>query len=121
MSSVLVLRLEGQQANRSAIGARVAVRVLDSDGSQRTLWRTVGMGGSFGSNSLQLEVGLGGGTVEAVEVTWPGSGTESTFDDVERGGRYRLVEGTTAAQPIPLTLDATPARPTMGGHEGHGA
>ena len=117
----VVFRLEGRQANRSAIGARVAVRVLDPDGSRRTLWRTVGMGGSFGSNSLQLEVGLGGGTVEAVEVTWPGSGTQSTFDDVERGGRYRLVEGMPTAQPITLTLDTTPERPTVGGHEGHGA
>ena len=107
----VVLRLEGRRANRSAIGARVAVRVRDRDGATRTLRRTVGGGASFGSSSLQLEVGLGGGAVEAVEVVWPGSGTRDVFRDVEAGGRYRLVEGAATARPFTL-----PTAPTVATH-----
>ena len=52
------LELEGVRANRSAIGARVAVTV-DTDGGPRTFHRTVGSGGSFGASPLRLEIGLG--------------------------------------------------------------
>ena len=51
------LELEGRSANRSAIGARVEVVVADANGAPRTLRRTVGTGGSFGSGSLQLVEG----------------------------------------------------------------
>ena len=113
----VVLRLEGRRANRSAIGAHVAVHLREPGGTRRTLWRTVGAGGSFGSNSLQLEVGVGDAEVDRVEVAWPGSGTRSTFRGVTRGGRYRLVEGADAAEPFAIAVDA-PAGSHPGGH-GH--
>ena len=114
----LVLRLEGEQANRSAIGARVALTLRDPDGTTRTIRRTVGTGGSFGASSLQLEIGVGEATVEHVDVDWPGSGTRDRFDGVARGGRYRLVEGTREATPFGLT-ESAPAAPAAEEHR-HG-
>ena len=54
----LVLRLEGRQSNRRAVGARITLRVMDRERA-RTIHRQVGSGGSFGGSSLQQEIGLG--------------------------------------------------------------
>ena len=112
----VVLRLDGRRANRSAIGARLAVTVRDADGARRTLHRAVGTGGSFGASSLQQEVGVGAGTVERVEVVWPGSGARERFEGVERGGRYRLVEGAGRAAPFELRRSAPAAPPAAHSH-----
>ncbi|MEO8083236.1 MAG: CRTAC1 family protein [Ardenticatenales bacterium] len=94
------LRLRGPGANPSAIGARVTLR-LATPGGTRTLHRLVGSGGSFGANSLQVEVGLGDATaVEAVSVAWPGGGAAESFDGVKMDGVWRLVAGTGRAEPI---------------------
>ena len=47
------LQLTGRKANRSAVGARIRVRVTDENGRARDIWRTVGSGGSFGASSLR--------------------------------------------------------------------
>ncbi|MCC7018139.1 MAG: CRTAC1 family protein [Ardenticatenales bacterium] len=71
----VTLRLKGTGLNPSAIGARIKVQIATA-GGPRTLHRVVGSGGSFGANSLQVELGLGDATVvERVEVSWPGSFT----------------------------------------------
>src|SRR5436190_8733164 len=63
----VTLRLQGTKSNRDAIGARIEVRLGD-----RTIYRTVGTGGSFGSQSLQEEIGLGKAPrIETVTVRWP--------------------------------------------------
>ena len=71
---MLRLALRGTSSNRDAIGARVMVRL--ADGTRRTLM--VKTGSSYLSQSeLPLTVGLGAsGSVEAIEVTWPGGRTE---------------------------------------------
>jgi ASPIC/UnbV protein/VCBS repeat protein len=87
------LELEGVRANRSAIGARVAVTV-ESDAGPRTIHRTVGSGGSFGASPLRLEIGLGAARrIRAVEIVWPGSGARQAVDGLEPGRRYRVREG----------------------------
>ncbi len=64
----VTLRLEGVQANRSAIGAEVQVFA-----GARVFRHTVGATGSFGSNSLQVEVALADEVaVDRVEILWPG-------------------------------------------------
>ena len=55
------LQLEGVQCNRDAIGAKVHVAMTMTDGSKQIFHHLVGTGGSFGSNSPQLECGLGNG------------------------------------------------------------
>ncbi len=95
----LTLVLEGVRSNRSAIGAAVTVTVEDDSG-QRNICRTVGTGGSFGSSSLDLEIGLGGATrVIAARVLWP-SGAEQVFAGLTMDRVYKLREGDPAAVPI---------------------
>ena len=60
----IVLRLRGRQANRFGVGARIEVRVKAGD-LQRSVHVVAGTGGSFGSSSLQQEIGLG--EAEAIE------------------------------------------------------
>jgi hypothetical protein len=63
----VTLRLQGTKSNRDAIGARVEVRM-----PERTIYRTISTGGSFGSESLQEEIGLGSATrIEAITIQWP--------------------------------------------------
>ncbi|MEQ8767667.1 MAG: CRTAC1 family protein [Planctomycetota bacterium] len=89
----VTLELEGSKSNRSAIGARVRLRLTTPSGP-RSLHRVVGTGGSFGCNSLRLEVGLGDATlIESVTVRWPGTDSEQTFTELEPGKFYRLREG----------------------------
>ncbi len=82
----LTLRLRGVQANRAAIGARVRVDVVTPAGP-RSIHHVVGTGGSFGSSSLQAELGLGDATsITAIEILWPGSGNRSRFEGAEQDG-----------------------------------
>ena len=75
----VTLRLVGNPANRSAIGARIELVVGDGR-TQRSIHRVVGSGGSFGGSSLQQEIGVGeGGEIRELIVQWPGSGTRATL------------------------------------------
>lgn len=79
----ITVRLVGVRSNRSAIGARIAVTVVNQGQGRRTIWRTVGSGGSFGASPLQQHVGLGkSARIEKVEVWWPASKTKQTFEGV---------------------------------------
>ena len=82
----------GSGANRYGVGSRVALAV-DGPGGKRTIHRLVGSGGSFGGNSMQLEVGLGNAArVDEIRVRWAGSGTAQVFEDVEPRATYRVSE-----------------------------
>lgn len=91
----ITLELEGRSANRSAIGARVELVVTQADSSRRTLYRTVGTGGSFGAGSLQLEIGLGRARrVERVRIIWPDAArTTTSYSDLRVNQVYRIVQG----------------------------
>ena len=109
----LVLRLVGQVANRTALGARVAVTVETPRGP-RTLHRVVGTGGSFGGSSLQLEVGLGEAiAIRSVHVTWPGSGTEQVFETLQIDSYYRITEGSETAERLPVVAFSWPGEGHM--------
>ncbi|MGB5295930.1 MAG: CRTAC1 family protein [Thermoanaerobaculia bacterium] len=89
----IVLRLEGVEANRPAIGARLTVIVRQADRS-RKIYIVAGTGGSFGASSLQQEIGLGEAqAIESIEVLWPGSGKAQSFGSVEMDRAYSLQEG----------------------------
>ena len=115
----VALRLEGTTANRDGIGARVEVRPAASD---RTLVRTVHAGDGFlGQSSKWLHFGLGTDrALDEVRVVWPG-GRAETFEGVEVGGRFLLVQGSGRARPLPVgrgvALDRgapPPASPPVG-------
>ena len=90
----LALRLVGTASNRSAIGARIRVDLVDPDGARRSVHRRVNGGGSFGGNPLRQTIGLGRpAAVERVTVYWPATDASQTFADVAPDRLYRLVEG----------------------------
>ena len=100
----ITLRLEGRRSNRSAIGARIKVRLMTARGG-RDVYLTAGTGGSFGGNSLQQEIGLGAATgIEAIQVTWPATGEVQMFRDVAMDRVYRVVEGEAGLQPVTVKV-----------------
>jgi hypothetical protein len=108
----ITLELEGKTANRSAIGARVALDVTDASGAVRTVHRTVNSGGSFGAGPLQLHVGLGRATaVREVRVTWPDAArSKNSYRDLAVGHVYHIVQG---SAPVMLERPAVPFRKVM--------
>ena len=101
----VTLLLQGTKANRCAIGARIRVHVTRPDGSARDIRTVVGTGGSFGSESLQAEIGLGDATaIDEVEILWPGSGTKQVLKDLPLDRCWRVIEGTDA--PVALERHA---------------
>jgi hypothetical protein len=97
----LTLTLEGTKANRSAIGARVRARVRTPAGP-RDVYRTVGSGGSFGSNPLRLTLGLGRATaVEFVEIRWPGQKTPQRLESPPLDSFLRARQGDAGFQVLP--------------------
>ncbi len=90
----LALRLMGAESNRSAIGARIRVDLVDPDGAPRSIYRRVNGGGSFGGNPLRQTIGLGRPAgIERVTVYWPATDVSQTFGGVEANRLYRIVEG----------------------------
>jgi hypothetical protein len=68
------VRLVGVKANRSAIGARIKVTVKNEGRPARSIYRTVGSGGSFGGSPLEQHIGLGkSAQIDSLEIRWPGS------------------------------------------------
>ena len=85
------LKLVGVKANRAAIGARIKVTVKNEGGAPRSIYRTVGSGGSFGGSPLQQHVGLGkSAQIASIEILWPGdTRTPQTFANV---GKNQFLE-----------------------------
>jgi hypothetical protein len=89
----LAIELEGRRANRSAIGARLRVDVSEN-GVERSIYRTLNTGGSFGCNPLRQTIGLGQATqIERVEIRWPGSGAKRVIENLPMDRLVRVVEG----------------------------
>jgi hypothetical protein len=96
----ITLQLQGVKANRSAIGARIRVDVATPKGD-RSIHVVCGTGGSFGSSSLQQEIGLGDATsIKQIFIRWPGSDTKETINGAELDRFYRVVEGKDALEPV---------------------
>jgi hypothetical protein len=87
------LKLVGVKTNRSAIGARIKVTVKNQNKTTRTIYRTVGSGGSFGASPLQQHVGLGkDAKIVTLEIAWPASGTRQVFRDVKKNQFLEIKE-----------------------------
>ncbi|MEM1179395.1 MAG: CRTAC1 family protein [Acidobacteriota bacterium] len=102
----VTMRLVGRESDRSAFGARIRLDLETPDGP-RSLFRTVGTGGSFGSSSLQQEIGLGeASAILAVEVRWPSGRVErptappldAHVELLEGEGVFRVLD----LPPVPL-------------------
>lgn len=75
------LSLSGTKSNRSGIGSRIKVVVLEPDGTSRAIHRVLRSGGSFGASPLRLEIGLGkAASIESLTIRWHGSDLRQTFE-----------------------------------------
>jgi len=95
----ITLRLEGVASNRSAIGARIHMRLTDG----RSLHRTVRSGGSFGASPLRQFFGLGDADgIDSVEIWWPTSNVRQRFEGLEIDRHYHVREDSAAPSLLDL-------------------
>jgi tetratricopeptide (TPR) repeat protein len=79
----ITVKLVGVRTNRSAIGARIHLTVENAGKPPRSIYRTVGSGGSFGASPLQQHIGLGkSAKIPNLEIWWPASNTKQNFLNV---------------------------------------
>ena len=89
----MTLRLEGRRSNRSAVGARIEVEV-EQGRQRRRIYATVSTGGSFGSQTLQQELGLGrADAIVSVKIGWPATGEVETLEGLPLDSIVHVVEG----------------------------
>ena len=92
-SHFLTIKLVGVRSNRSAIGARIHVEVIENE-EQRSIYKYVNSGGSFGANPLRQTIGLGKAEkIERLEILWHTTGLTQTFHDVAIDQFIQIVEG----------------------------
>ncbi len=94
-NNFVILKLVGKTVNRAAIGAVVKIEMTDSQGNKQITYNKVSSGASFGSNSLQIEAGLGkANKIDLVEVTWPNKNrSKQVFTGISVNKKYQLEEG----------------------------
>ena len=100
----VAFRLEGVEANRDGVGARVRIVYRSGPGPVEVQTRTLRAGEGFlGQSSKWLHFGLGGGKrpeILRLSVRWPG-GRDEDFGSVEPDRFYSLVEGRGRANEYP--------------------
>ena len=87
------MRLVGVKTNRAAIGARIKVTVENEGHGTRSIYRTVGSGGSFGASPLEQHVGLGkSARIVDLEIWWPTSNTRQHFAGLAKNQFVEITE-----------------------------
>ncbi len=109
----ITLILNGERSNRLGVGTRIRVEV-ESDEGKRQIHLVAGTGGSFGSSSLQQEIGLGkASSISLIEVYWPASGIKQQFQNVPMDGVYVVREGMDDLEPVERKRWAIPGSPGL--------
>ena len=94
----IVLKLIGESSNRSAIGSFLKIE-LDNG---RNIYRTINTGGSFGSSTLQSEIGLGScKKISRITINWP-SGKTQIISDLESNKKYEIFENKIEINQVPF-------------------
>lgn len=102
----LALSLEGQAANRDAVGARAELTLAKPDGTSRTLWRRVKAGDGFLSQTPKaLHFGfLADESIRRLVIRWPAPGLpEQIVTGLEPQSHWKVIEGK-----APMRLDRPP-------------
>ncbi|MBV9890710.1 MAG: ASPIC/UnbV domain-containing protein [Rhizobacter sp.] len=102
------LDLVGVSSNRFAVGARVRVQVRDAEGNARDIYRTVGSGGSFGSSSLRLHIGVGTAQIiDFIEIRWPGgqAQTQRLAGPIRADARYKITQGSSRLEDVEIAVN----------------
>jgi hypothetical protein len=88
----ITLLFNGKESNRFGLGNRIKIEI-DSPGGGRTIHKVVTTGGSFGSSSIQQEIGLGSASkINRLKIFWPASGKEQVFEDIDINRFYLVSE-----------------------------
>jgi hypothetical protein len=96
------LKLEGVKANRAAIGSHIKVTFTEN-GAQRSVYKDVNSGGSFGSSPLRQEIGIGQAmSIDDIEIKWAGSQTVQHFKNIMPGQFLHITEGNDQPEVIHL-------------------
>jgi len=78
------VRLVGVKANRAAIGAKIKCMVKNG-AETRSIYRTVGSGGSFGASPLEQHIGLGkSAEIVSLEIRWRGEPEPRKFSGLPK-------------------------------------
>lgn len=103
--------LQGEEANRSAIGSRLRL-VVEEEGTERKIYSTLNWGGSFGSSPLRQQIGLGKAKeVKLLEIRWAGSNNTETFKNLPANRFIKIVEGSGKVKELPLKQLRIPKKP----------
>ena len=87
----LGVELRGKDSNRFGVGARIEVVPAGED---RSIFRTVSSGASFGANPLRQHIALGESQgIASLSVFWPTTGETQTWDEVPVNRVIRITEG----------------------------
>ena len=98
----IAIKLVGERSNRSAIGARIQVDIIEND-VRRSIYKHVNSGGTFGANPLRQTIGLGKASrIEMLEIFWPTTGLTQTFHDVPFDQFIQIIEGEAGYTPLQL-------------------
>jgi ASPIC/UnbV protein len=96
------LKLEGVKANKVAIGSRIKVS-FHENGAERSVYKYVNSGGSFGSSPLRQEIGIGQAKlIDEIEIKWAGSQTMQRFKNIIPNQFLHITEGDNTAEVIHL-------------------
>jgi hypothetical protein len=95
------LRLVGVKSNRAAIGAGIKITVDNEGRGQRSIYKTVNSGGSFGASPLEQHFGLGKAAhIFDLEIWWPASNTRQHFSDVQKNQILEIKELANSCTPL---------------------
>lgn len=109
----ICLNLQGTNTNRMAIGSQVKLTFREN-GVERSVYREVNSGGSFGASPLRREIGIGKATlIDKIEIRWHGSKTVQVFRNVQPNQFLNITEGSShldrvALKPIRFSSGGVP-------------
>jgi hypothetical protein len=115
----ITLKLEGVKSNRAAIGARIKLVVKTGQG-ERSIYKTVGTGASFGASPLRQEIGLGQAqAIVRAEIFWPVTGKTQMIEGLKMDRFYKIREDGANAAQMNLASFKIPTAPSH--HRAHSA
>ena len=115
----ITLHLEGVRSNRSAFGAEIIIRASGPSGD-RPIYRVVGTGGSYGSSTLQQEIGLGlCNEINSINIYWPSSKISQEFQNVTINKFYHVIEDQNKLIPLKRKKLMLSNAPVNEGHSDH--
>ncbi|MEC8942362.1 MAG: ASPIC/UnbV domain-containing protein, partial [Verrucomicrobiota bacterium] len=107
----IAIQLVGTRSNRCAIGARIRLVLKEeSPPGERSVYRHVNSGGSFGANPLRQTIGIGqADIIDRIEIWWPASGITQQFQNVAANRMIRITEERDTIETVELSRFQFPA------------